>query len=206
MPDSGADVQIYPATSDRWSDLVRVLGPDGAVGGCWCMYWRFSEGEYRDNNDFSVWRALSPAQKRKNKLALRRLVDANAVPGLLAYVRGEPVGWCSIAPRASYVRLQSTRHLGPIHGEAVWSIVCFFIHPAHRGRKVATALLEGAVRFASARGATAVEGYPRRSPVADAGSAYPGTVSMFRAVGFAEASHPAWPRVVMRRELVPTVG
>ena len=43
------DLDIVPLTGDRWADFEALLGPKGAYGGCWCMYWRrlrrdFEEG------------------------------------------------------------------------------------------------------------------------------------------------------------------
>jgi hypothetical protein len=31
---------IRPLTRDLWPALEDLFGDNGAVGGCWCMYWR----------------------------------------------------------------------------------------------------------------------------------------------------------------------
>jgi hypothetical protein len=51
--------------------------------------------------------------------------------GILGYQDGEPIGWCSVAPRPTYRPLG-----GPPDGdpEGVWSIVCFFVTRRMRGR------------------------------------------------------------------------
>jgi hypothetical protein len=41
-----ADLSIYPVTPDRWTDLETLFGPRGAVGGCWCMWWRLKRSEF----------------------------------------------------------------------------------------------------------------------------------------------------------------
>ncbi|MBW3613561.1 MAG: hypothetical protein KY392_06855, partial [Chloroflexi bacterium] len=36
---SAASVRVLPATSDRWDDVVELLGVSGEPG-CWCQAWR----------------------------------------------------------------------------------------------------------------------------------------------------------------------
>jgi hypothetical protein len=83
-------VQFHPATADRWKDVEGLFGVRGACGGCWCMWWRLTRAEYE------------AAKGVKNKRALRELVKGDGVPGVLAYVDGEPAGWCAVAPRQAY--------------------------------------------------------------------------------------------------------
>jgi len=37
---------IHPLTPDLWPALADLFGEQGAVNGCWCMYWRIGS-EYR---------------------------------------------------------------------------------------------------------------------------------------------------------------
>src|SRR5437667_589760 len=67
----------------------------------------------------SVWWRLPRAQwvKEKgggNKASIRKLVTERHVPGILAYVDGQPVGWCAIGPRETYPRLANSRILKPV--------------------------------------------------------------------------------------------
>jgi GNAT superfamily N-acetyltransferase len=82
----------------------------------------------------------------------------------------------------------------------VWSIVCFYIDRRHRGRGVASALLEGAVEHARKKGARIVEGYPIDSSVRKVPNAegYYGFQSMFEAAGFEEVVRRSPSRPVMR--------
>jgi GNAT superfamily N-acetyltransferase len=181
--------EIHPLTADRWGDFARLFGPRGACGGCWCMHWRLTRREFE-------------AQKgAKNRTAMRALVEQGTkAPGVLAYLGGEPVGWCAVAPREAYVRLERARVLRRIDPAPVWSIVCLFVAPRHRRRGVSVALIEGAARFAAAQGATLVEGYP----VEPKGSEMPpvfawtGTVAAFRAAGFREVARGSPGRPIMR--------
>jgi GNAT superfamily N-acetyltransferase len=86
--------------------------------------------------------------------------------------------------------------------QGCWCMYCFFVHRKHRGRGVAQALLQAAVRFVVDHGATMVEGYPVDSGgerISDA-SIYTGTLPLFRRAGFQEVARPkSTRRVVMRR-------
>jgi GNAT superfamily N-acetyltransferase len=147
-------------------------------------------------------RAVFERQKgSRNRAAMRRLVARGTEPGVLAYLNDEPVGWCAVAPREQYARLERARVLRRIDGTPVWSIVCLFVAAHHRRHGVSIALIEGAAQFAAARGATIVEGYP-----VDAGEremppvfAWTGTAAAFAAAGFAEAARGSPTRPIMRR-------
>lgn len=179
---------IHAVTPGRWPDLEKLFGPRGASGGCWCMWFRLKRAEF---------------ERRKgdgNRRAIKRIVERGEAPGLLAYENGEPVGWCAVAPRESYVLLENSRVLKKVDDKPVWSVVCFFIAKSHRGKGVTTALLKAAVAFAAKRGARVVEGYPvdpgtRRIPEA---FAYHGLVDAFRAAGFREVLRRSETRPIMR--------
>jgi len=185
------NIRIAPVTPARWDDLVALFGPRGACGGCWCMHWRRPAAEF------------TRGKGRGNRAALRRLVASGAVPGVLAYADGVPVGWCSVAPRDAYPRLERARVLRRVDAEPVWSVVCFFIARAHRRHGLSVALLEGAAAFARRRGARILEGYPvepQASPMPDV-FAWTGTAAAFRAAGFLEVARRSATRPIMRRVL-----
>ena len=181
-----------PLTPSRWSDLERLFGARGACGGCWCMAWRVPRSQWE-------------AQKGlPNKRALRRLVDAGPPPGVLAYRDGVPVGWCAVAPRASYPVLSRSRVLAPVDDRAVWSITCLFVRKAERRQGVSRRLLQAAVAFARSNGARIVEGYPVE-PDRDQPDPFvwTGLASAFRAAGFHEVARRSAARPIMRRILRP---
>lgn len=185
-------VVTRPLTPARWDDLERLFGPNGAYGGCWCMWWRVTGREFEAGGD-------------ANRARLRAVVESSPRPtGLLAFDGDEPVGWVAIAPRDDYGRVNRSRDLAPVDDRAAWSITCFYVARRHRGRGVARALLDAAVAFAAEHGAEVVEGYavdtaarPRSSA-----DAYTGTVGMFEQAGFVRvAQRRPNARVVMRRDL-----
>jgi GNAT superfamily N-acetyltransferase len=179
-------------TPGRWDDLLELFGERGAYAGCWCMFFRIRQSEFDEG---------ARDKGRGNRRAFKELVDTRKVPGLLAYLDGRPVGWCSVAPRSQFRRVERSPTTKPVDDEkGVWSIVCFYIDRHHRGRGVASALLEGAVEQAHKKGARLVEGYPIDSSVRKVPNAggYYGFQSMFEAAGFEEVARRSPSRPVMR--------
>jgi len=183
-------LQVHPLTPERWADFERLFGPRGACAGCWCMWWRLPAAE---------WRTRRGAANRR---AFCEVVRRGPPPGLLGYAEGEPVGWCALAPRATYPRLARSRILQPVDDRPVWSVVCFFVARGWRGRGVSLALLEAAKEFAQHHGARALEGYPVEPgrPQADA-FVFTGLASTFRRAGFTEVARRAPTRPILRCEL-----
>ncbi len=182
-------LEFLPLTSPRWPDLVRLFGARGACGGCWCMAWRLGAAEFE--------RGKGAGNRRR----LNRLARTGPSPGILAYDGGVPVGWCAVAPREAYVRLERSRVLRPVDDTPVWAISCLFVEKSRRGRGVSVALLDAAARFAAAQGARVVEGYPvvpytDRMPAA---FAWTGTLSAFLAAGFTEVARRSRTRPIVRR-------
>jgi GNAT superfamily N-acetyltransferase len=89
-----------------------------------------------------------------------------AASGLVAYLDGEPVGWCAVEPRSAYEGLLRNNRV-PWAGRAedkidssVWAVTCLLSRVGFRKRGVSRALARAAVDFARERGARAIEGYP----------------------------------------------
>ena len=152
------------------------------------MWWRETRGEF------------DRLHGEGNRRVMKRLVEGGEVPGIIGYVDGEAVGWCSIAPRESFSSLGRSRVLKRLDGVPVWSLVCLFVHRNSRGTGVAEALVRAAVAYAKSRGAEVVEAYPtpprgRRLPAV---SSFMGVPSLFSRAGFVECARPSASRVVMR--------
>lgn len=190
------DLQIRPATGERWDDLRTVLNPAGSAQCCWCLAYRLPSGEFG---------RMDGAEREAR---MRELVDADPAPGLLAYLDGEVAGWCGVGPREDMQRLVRSRTIRPVDDAAVWTVVCFVVRPGYRRRGVAAQLLHGACDYARAYGAPAIEGYP----VDPAGKrisgafAYVGTAGMFERAGFrrlaaTDARSARLTRWVYRRDL-----
>ncbi|HUP01215.1 MAG TPA: GNAT family N-acetyltransferase, partial [Gemmatimonadota bacterium] len=115
-----------------------------------------------------------------------------------------PIGWCAVAPREDYPRLERSRILKPVDEASVWSITCFFIARTHRGQGLSVALLEGAVEHAARQGARIVEGYPIEPNARQADPfVWTGIASAYRAAGFVEVARRSPTRPIMRRSISP---
>jgi GNAT superfamily N-acetyltransferase len=177
-----------PLTPSRWPDLVRLFGPRGASGGCWCMYWRRKRSEYVRGKGAG------------NRAALRKVVTAGEVPGLLAYDGRRPIAWCATSPRAAYPVLANSRILSPVDDRPVWSITCFYVHRDYRRAGVTVPLLRAAVDHVQRRGGRVVEGYPidPGAPGFPSAFAWTGLASAFRKAGFREVARRSATRPIMR--------
>lgn len=193
MAEKSASIEIHPLTPERWPDLEKLFGPRGAVGGCWCMYWRLKSSEYEQ------------LKGSGNRALFKDLVGQGEPPGLLVYLDGEPAGWCALGPRPDFSRLGRSRILAPVDDRPVWSIVCFFIHRQHRQSGLSEKLLAAAVEYARARGAEVLEGYPVEPKQEKMPSvfAYTGLANTFRKLGFSEVQRRSETRPIMRLELHP---
>ena len=167
-------IAIHPLTPDRWDDLAALFEEGGDPKWCWCQFYRVRGLDWSN----------SSADGNRERLAT--LTRDGPPPGLVGYQDGRAVGWVSLAPRPAYDRLTHAKLLAPVDDKPVWSIVCFVVSRSARGRGVAKALLDGAIAWARAEGATILEAYPsdvkgRKVPAANL---YHGSLSMFEDAGF----------------------
>jgi GNAT superfamily N-acetyltransferase len=188
MPAESATFEFHPVTPDRWHDLEKLFGERGACGGCWCMWWRLKRSEFDQKKG------------AETKRALKRLIARGQVPGLLAYAEGEPVGWCSVAPRKDFSALERSRLLQRVDEEPVWSVVCFFVSKPYRRKGVTHQLLTAAIEYAREHGAKIVEGYPVEPKAGSAPDVFvfTGLASTFLKVGFVEVARRSETRPIMR--------
>ena len=103
-------------------------------------------------------------------------------------------------PRESFERLEHSPRLARVDDEEVWSVVCFYVHPAAKRKGVASALLESALARASARSARILEGYAVSEGHMNI-DAYTGYLPMFLEAGF-EPVRDAGRRTIVRRTLL----
>ena len=180
---------VRPLTPARRADFDAVFDGRGCsvARNCGCMYYRHS-GAFRPG--------------AHNRGALRALVDAGVVPGLIGYRDGEPVGWISFGPRAEFARLKRSPVMKAVDEQPVWSIICFVVPSAYRRQGVARALLAGAIEYARKHGASLLEAYPVDKPERSADeSMWFGALSMYEAAGFEEAARRKATRPVVRLKL-----
>lgn len=171
MPSTtSGEIQIHPVTASNWDDFERLFSKRGSPHYCWCSVYRFA-----NNQDLT---------KDERKEGMRRLVSGGTPIGVVAYDAREPVGWCSVAPRESYVKLERSRTMPRVTDSdtPTWTVLCFFVVRSARGEGVSLALLRDAVDYAREAGAEIVEGYP--FDTAGISSRHRGHSRVFEAAGF----------------------
>jgi GNAT superfamily N-acetyltransferase len=198
-------ISVVPANQASCDDLKAVFGTRGDASKCQCQRYKTRA------TDWDIAWASIPAAKRAKRLREQTRCgqpQARTTSGLVAYLDGEPVGWCAVEPRTAYVRLQSKPLVWAGRAEdkadnGVWAVTCFATRAGFRRRGVSRALARAAVDFARERGARAVEGYPMITTPGQEitwGELHVGSRGIFAAAGFAEVSRPSLRRVVMRRD------
>jgi GNAT superfamily N-acetyltransferase len=189
-------IEVRPATAARFDDVAVVLGPRNPESSvCWCLSHRLDSKTNRE--------LVGPARGE----FVRRLCAREVAPGVLAYADGEVAGWAAVAPR-SELPFARSRKIPHVDDRPVWSVWCIRVRPGHRGQGISLTLLDGAVAYARAQGAPAVEGYPvdNSGQKVDLTMAYVGTRRLFERAGFTKASDTesvsgGFPRVLMRLAL-----
>ncbi|SDZ03367.1 GNAT family N-acetyltransferase [Herbiconiux ginsengi] len=194
-----ATITVVPANEASPEELDAVFGQRGEPARCRCQWFTYRDSEWRD----------VPLEERATRLRSQSGCghpSASSTSGLVAYLDGEPAGWCAVEPRTAYRRLLRKRV--PWAGrdedksdDGVWAVTCFVVRTGFRRRGVSRALAAATPGFARSRGARALEGYPM--VVAEGaeitwGELYVGTVSIFAAAGFTEVTAPTPRRRVYR--------
>lgn len=193
-------LRVVPANHASWADIQAVFGTRGSAPYCQCQRYKLAPKEA-----FSKF----PAEERARRLREQTNAgdpQAATTAGLVAYLDGDPVGWCAVQPRTAYpalLRVYRTPWEGRSEDksdDSVWAVTCVFVRAGFRKRGIAYALAEAAVEHARDGGARALEAYPMR---AEAGQItwdeiHVGAQSIFAAAGMSEVSRPGIRRAVMR--------
>jgi GNAT superfamily N-acetyltransferase len=189
-------IMVHPALG-RFNDVAQVLAPRGVdAPACWCLSYRVTSGE---NN------RMRGAERPDY---VRQLCEREPSPGMVAYVDGEPAGWCGSGLRSQMERLVRSKTIPPVDEKPVWSVVCFIVTTPYRRQGVARALLDATVDYAAGQDVAAVEAYPVDTQCDKISSsfAYMGTTSFYEKAGFervilTQAKSGGRPRWIMRKEL-----
>ena len=94
------DITVVPANEASWEDLQAVYGTRGDAAFCQCQRFKLAPKE-----SFGSF----PAEERAFRLREQTNAgdpEAETTAGLVAYLDGEPVGWCGVEPRANYSGLR----------------------------------------------------------------------------------------------------
>lgn len=185
---------VVPVDQASWADLQAIFGDRGDPARCRCQFFKETPAQ---------WRSSTPGERAERF----REQTADHATGLVAFLDGEPAGWCAVEPRTAYRRLRTSRVVWGGRDEdpdddGVWAVTCFVTRAGFRRRGVSAALAKAAADFARERGARAVEGYPIAvepgRKVAWPGELFVGTTGIFADAGYTEVSRPTARRVVMR--------
>jgi GNAT superfamily N-acetyltransferase len=123
--------------------------------GCYCRFWddpSDPEGE------------SGPERRERYRALVTELIQSGRHRGLLAYVGGKVVGWCNAKARLAYTMPRRIAHTPASDAERVGSTVCFIVAKEHRGRGIASAMLDAACAGFRRDGLTVAEGYPTTAP------------------------------------------
>jgi GNAT superfamily N-acetyltransferase len=137
------NLKIKPVGKRNWADFEGLFQSQGGPSYCWCMAWRMTKEELKENTSAN-----------RKKFIQQRVMDKTPI-GLLAYMNSEPIAWCSVAPRETYQRLGGDESF-----ENVWSIACFYIKKEFRDIGLIDLLIENAKKYAKKNGAKYLEAYP----------------------------------------------
>ena len=152
------------------------------------MTWRLTKAEYE----------LSKGDGNKSKI--KKLAHSKEPVGVLAFDGNKPVGWCAVAPREKYRRLERSRVLKPVDDQPSWCVSCFFIDKSCRMKGLSVPLLRAAVDYAGAFGAKIIDGYPiepKEKKMPDV-FAWTGILSSYLKAGFVEVERHSSSRPIVR--------
>lgn len=181
-------IEFRPLTPENWAGLEKLFGVHGAMGGCWCMWWKQTQTEF------------DKMHGEPNRLAFKSLIESGVIPGVLAYQDNEPVGWCAIECRESYSKLERSRVLAPVDDQRVWSVTCFYIGKQYRKKGLMGRLLNAAIDWSGENGARIVESYPfDNQQGVRSSAAYMGVVPVYHEAGFVEVIRRSPRRPIMRK-------
>lgn len=172
---SQPEVTVQQMRPELLKDFLRFFDGDAFAdnprwASCYCQCF------YEDHSQIN-WKARTADENRA--FACER-IEKQRMQGYLAYVAGEPVGWCNAAPRRMITALANE----PIaDADTVGTIMCFLVAPAFRGRGVASALLSAACAGLRAQGLEVAEANPRPNAAGPADNHF-GPLAMYLSAGF----------------------
>jgi GNAT superfamily N-acetyltransferase len=189
---------VVPANEASWEDLQTLFGTRGQASRCQCQRYKL-----RPRESFASF----PVEERAHRLRQQTACGhprSGRTSGLVAYLNGEPVGWCAVEPRTAYEglvrsnRVPWERRAEDKTDDTIWAVTCLFTRAGFRKRGISRALARAAVDLARDRGARAIEGYPLSTKNVILEELHVGTEGVFADAGFTEVSRPTLRRVVMR--------
>lgn len=164
--------QVIRLDAAHVADFWRLHSDENQAGWCFCTAWWVP-----------TWEGWSERSTEDNRHLRANLLQRGEYDGYLLYIDGAVAGWCQVGQRDRLRKLTRQFDLAP--DPDMWAITCFLIAPSHRGQGHAAWLLDQVLNDLRARGAKAVEAFPRRGNQLDTLDLWNGPEMMFRQRGFA---------------------
>src|SRR5207245_570120 len=136
----GVSLEIRELAPDLIDDYLAFFDDDAFAdfqwwSACYCRFW----------DDPSDPEGESGGDRRERYRALvTQLIQRGRHRGLLAYADGRVVGWCNAKARLAYTMPRRIAQTPATDADGVGSTVCFIVAKDHRGKGVASALLDAA--------------------------------------------------------------
>jgi hypothetical protein len=134
VDDADARVAVVAANEANCQDLQTVFGSSGPRFRCQCQRYKLAPRE-----SFASFPVEERAFRLRQQTDCGHL-ESNTTRGLVAYLDGEPVGWCAVEPRTAYPGLLGNNRV-PWWGrnedkadDTVWALTCVFTHRCERQR------------------------------------------------------------------------
>lgn len=168
--------EVRQLDAATWPDFARLVEKHhGVWGGCWCM------GFHPE---------MSRTSAEHNRREKERRVREGTTHAALVYDGPQCVGWCQFGPTEELPGIKYRRAYDEAAGALPdWRITCLFVDRRHRGRGVAAAALQGALREIARLGGGTVESFPEDFDEREVSKSLPymynGPVAMFERQGFA---------------------
>ncbi|HKF77138.1 MAG TPA: GNAT family N-acetyltransferase [Candidatus Dormibacteraeota bacterium] len=185
--------EVLPLTSERLNDFLdlfdnRAFADNPSWAWCYCYNFRFAGGEAE-----GIGRTAADNRRDMGDAIVR-----GRAHGLLAYVDGRAVGWCSACPKSEMPGLVG-RDWMPPEADRVGIIGCLVVAPQYRRHGIARLLVEAAGEYLAGLGCRVAEAYPLRELDADAHGHY-GPLAAYRDLGY-ETYRELPQRLILRKPL-----
>ena len=138
-----------------------------------------------------------------NKKMMKKIVAEKRPVGLVATIKGEPIGWIALAPREDFLKIENARTLKRIDDKPVWSIPCFFVKKEFRRKGFSRLLVKGAIDYARKKKIKTLEAYPV-TPYSDEmpdAFLWIGPLSAFTKNGFKIVQRNGKSKAIVRRDI-----
>ena len=179
-------MDIRPITPALVNDYMVLFDNAFSDNPHWASCYRAFYDDPRSAEDWNASRSDFPSRNRENR---QNTISEGKAYGLLAYESDRPIGWVNAGPRRLYGNLHAFNQAADSKDPPVGSVMCFVIHPEHRAKGVATALLDQVDDYFRELDLAIAEGYPRRGASADPNlgwnaNSFKGSPEMYHKAGY----------------------